>query len=879
MDFRDSSEPPVDSIDAEVEFHFAEVIDALMAQGWSEDAARAEAERRFGDRVRYGHELERISRRSRRRKSSMRDAMSSAIRALRPGLLIQDCRYALRTLARSPGFTLTVVLTLALGIGANGAVFSAVNSVLLEPLPFPDADRLVRLNEVHERSAESNIAPVRLEDWHRLNNTFEAISGYYTEDVSETGGDFPERVRRATVAPRFVEVWGVHPALGRGFTPAEHLETGSPAVLISDRFWRTRFGGNAGVLSRTVRVGTAVYPIVGVMPASFRFPDRTVDLWFPIALDSKHAQSRRNTWYTGIGRLKSGVTIQEARANLAAVQAQLAQEYPDPDRTIGVQVFSLKDVVLGDAGRSLWLLFGSVSLVLLIVCTNIASLLVSRGARRRQELAVRLALGASSARIAVQLLIESLLMSLAGAAVGLAIAGAAVEGLRTIAADFPRIDEMTLDVAVVSYTVAIAFVVAALCGVLPALRAKRDGGRALAEGARTQVSSRHSLQWLLVGAQVAMSVVLLAGAGLLVRSLQQLRGIDAGFDAERVLTFRVSGDYSETGNPERLRARVEGTIDALRPLPGVQGVAASHVLPGVPIESQQTFTLIEAKTDAARRLGAERRIVSPEYFETMKIPLIEGEACRRPGRDGPRLVMINQAFRSRYLRDWPSPVGLHLAASANLDQAARIVGVTKDARDTAIDRDPVPTVYSCMRTPNPTLYFLVRTDGDPLALAQAVRVTLREREPLRSVYDVAPLDSRIGGAFAQNRLRTNVLSAFAIAALALAGLGLYGTLSFTVNLRRREVGLRLALGAMRTTIVRQILTQGLIVIASGCVVGLALALSATRLLQGMLFGVSPTDPIVMTAVVAIVMAVAVAGSLIPAVRASAIEPMRVLRDE
>jgi putative ABC transport system permease protein len=844
-------------IDREMAFHLAERIDDLRAQGLTHEHASRQARLQFGNL------------------SLQADRTRDMDVSLWGDALLRDANYAVTSLGRTPGFTTAVVLTLALGIGANGAVFSAVNAVLLQPLPFPDGDRLMRIRQVQERSAEANIAPVRLEEWNRLNDTFASITGYYMEDVSDTSGEFPEKVRRAFVAPRFCEVWGVPPARGRCFTALEHS-----GALISDRYWRTRLGADPNVLNRQVRIGATAYPIVGVMPATFRFPDRAVDVWFQIGLDNKYAQSRRNTWYTGVGRLKPGVSVQQARANLTAVQAQLGQQYPDPDRTIGVEVVPLKTFTLGDVGQSLWLLFGGVSLVLLITCTNIAGLLLARSTHRHQEIAVRLSLGASRSRVAAQLLVETSLLSLAGAGVGLAVAGGATMTLRAAAADLPRMDEISIDWTVALYTLATAVVVTALCGVLPAIRAGRETtGRSLTESTRTQLSSRHSLQWLLVGAQVAMSVVLLAGAGLLVRSFQELGQVDAGFDPTHVLAFRVSGDFSETVNYDRLTARIDDTIDAVRALPGVEAAATSLFLPGVPAEREQTFTFVEARGDVDRQLIAERRFVSPEYFETMKIPVLEGGLCARQRRDGPRQVLINQAFRARYLSDWPSPIGLHLAASANLDEAARIVAVTADARDRGVDRDPVPTVYSCVSAPNPTPYFLARTHGPPLALAQTIRVTMREREPLRSVYDLAPLEDRIGGAFAQNRLRTNVLSFFALTALALAGVGLYGTLNYAVSLRRREVGLRLALGARRTTIIRQFFAQGFKVIAVACIAGVALALMLTRVLEGMLFGVSPTDPMVLSAVIAIVMAVAVVGSLIPAARASLIDPMRVLRDD
>lgn len=806
--------------------------------------------------------------------------MASLSELFRPDALIRDLAYATRALRRTPTFTAAVVLTLGLGIGANGAVFSAVNTVLLRPLPFPDADRLVRLSQVQQHSAEANIAPVRLEDWQRFNRTFDAISGYYMEDVSETSGVFPDRIRRAFVAPRFVEVWGVAPARGRGFSAAEHLAAGPRAVLVSDRYWRTRLNSDPDVLNRVVRVGSNTFPIIGVMPASFRFPDRAVDVWFPSAIDFTFAQSRRNTWYTGVGRLKAGIDIAQARADLSAVQAQLGRDYPDTDSTIGVAVVALKESTLGDVGRSLWLLFGAVTLVLLITCTNIAGLLLSRTAQRRQEIGVRLSFGASRMQVMRQLLVETLVLALAGAAVGLSVAFGAVAMLRQTAVDLPRIDEITVDWTVASYTLLVAIAVTVLCGVLPALRAGRGrGGEALSLNTRTQVSSRHAVQWVLVGAQVALSVVLLAGAGLLVRSVQELGRVDTGFQSARILTFRVSGDFGETTNYDRLTARIDDTIDAVRALPGVEAAATTLFLPGVPGGREQAFTLVEAAGDRAPDLVAERRFVSREYFETMGISVVEGAACdrRRPG--GPQQVLINQSFRARYLADRPSPLGLHLAATDAPGEAAQVIAVVGDARDRGIDREPAPTVYTCNSAPNPTPYFLVRAHGDPLTLAQTVRVAMRARDPLRSVYEIAALEDRIGGAFAENRLRTAVLSSFAVTSLALALVGLYGTLSYVVSLRRREVGLRMALGAMRIAIVRQFLVRSLAVMAIACSLGVLLALMVTRLLEGMLFGVSPTDPFVIASVVAIVMTVAAVSALIPAVRASRIDPIRVLRED
>jgi predicted permease len=849
-------------IEREVSFHLAERADQLRADGLGDEEARRQA------RVKFGNVLAQYER-------TREMDVSIAVDAF-----LRDVRYAVRSLARAPGFTLTVLLTLALGIGANTAVFSAVDAVLLKPLPFPEADRLVRLRQVQEQAAEAGIAPVRLEEWQRFNVTFDGITGYFMEDVSETSGEVPERVRRAWVAPRFLEVWGMNPAVGRGFTAAEHRIGGSPAVLVSDRYWRIRLGGDPNVLGRTVRIATASFPIIGVMPPSFLFPDREVDLWFPSPVDAKVAQSRRATWYTGIGRLKRSVTLEQARVNLDAVQAELGRQYPDTDAKLRVDIVRLKAVAIGGIGGSLRLLFAGVSVLLLITCTNIAGLLLARGANRQHEISLRLALGGSNAAVVVQLLIETLVLALTGAAIGLVLAAAAIAGLRSAAANLPRVDEIALDWRILLYTLVSAVVVALLCGLVPAIRAARapTAGAVNEAAERTQVSGRNTLQWLFVGAQVALSVVLLATAGLLVRSFHELSRVDLGFDATRILTLRVSGNFAETADYPRLVARIDDTIDELRALPGVESAATTIFLPGVPAEYEQTFALVEAGQSDERLLVAQFRVVSAEYFATMKIPLVDGQMCRRQPFGAPMQLMVNRAFRSRYLSGRSSPIGLHLASGTNIGDAGTIVGVVADARDHGIDRTPAPIVYSCFSAPNPTPRFLVRTRGDPAELARAVRVKMKEHEPLRSVYDIAPLEDRIGDAFAQNRLRTAVLAFFAVTALTLACVGLYGTLSYVVSLRRREVGLRLALGAVGRTIVGQFLAQALRVAVVAGVTGLALSFVFTRLLRGMLFGVSSADPFVLSTVMVIVLVVATIAALVPATRAAHVDPMQVLRE-
>lgn len=793
--------------------------------------------------------------------------------------LLRDLRYAVRQLRRSPGFTAAAVLILGLGIGANSAVFSAIDAVLLRPLPFPDPDRLVRVSQTLQGAPDAHIAPVRLEEWNRLSSTFEAITGYYTEDASDTSGDLPERLRRAWVAPRFLDVWGVAPALGRGFTAAEHREGGPSAALISDRYWRNRLHADPNVLDRTVRIGDRSSPIVGVMPASFLFPDREVDLWFPVSgqFAQNTEQNRQLRWYTGVGRLKPGVTLAQARADLAVVQVQLGEQHPDPDREIGVHVEPLKETVVGGIRGSLWLLFGAVSVLLLIACTNIAALLLARAARRRQEIAIRRSLGASRAAVVGQLLTESAVLAVAGAALGLLVAAGAAAAFRLLALELPRLEEVAIDGRILLYTVASTVAVALLSGLLPALRSTRGAGSLTTTG-RTQVSPRHAPQWLLVGVQVALSVTLLAGAGLLLRSFEKLSRVDPGFDPTRVLAFRVSGNWSESADWDRLAQRISGTLDEFGALPGVQAAATSWSLPGVPVQYQIEFELVEGRSETEPPLIADWRTVSPTYFETMRIPLLAGELCRQPlDAQSVSEVMVNRSFADRYFPD-RSAIGLHLAWEDG-SQTGRIAGIVGDARELGIDRDPAPTVYACSSSPSPFPAYLLRTSGEPLAIAGAVRRKLHELEPLRSVYEMAPLEERIEGAFAENRLRMVLLVLFAGTALSLACLGVYGTLSYAVGLRRREVGLRMALGAVQSNIVLLFLLKALWVVGFACAVGLALSFAFTRLLSGMLYGVSPSDPITLFGAVAMVMAIAALAALLPAQRAARADPMQVLREE
>ena len=847
-------------LEKELAFHLAERADELQQRGMSEAEALRSARLQFGNLT---TQVERT------RDMDIRGCLEATLR---------NVRLALRGLAKTPGFTATVVLTLAIGIGANSAVFSAIDAVLLRPLPFPRGDELVTLGQVHPKIPQPLVAPARLEDWNRLNGTLQGVTGYYSQDTSELSGELPEKLKLILVAPRFLQVLGISPALGRNFTFEEKHFGGPTVVLISDRLWRRRFHGDPHAVGKTLRLGSTSYAIVGVMPASFAYPDRDADLWTPSAPDAPYAQSRESTWFTVIGRLKPGVNLEQARANLATVQSDLGRQFPKTDAQLAVKIDPLKEVTVGGVRKSLWILYGSVSLLLLIACVNIASLLLSRATGRQQEIAVRFSLGATRGSVAAQLLVEVLMLALAGAVLGLLVATGASAVFRTLARDLPRIDEISLNWKIVAYSLACAIATTLLCGIFPAIPGtRRNLADSLAHAGRSQVSRRNPLHLVLVGVQVAFAVTLLAGAGLLLRSFQELGRVSPGFDPRHVLTFHVSIGWGETNDFKAGKQRMDRILDGLRATPGVESAATAVTLPGVPNDYQVELRELEGRPESEPKIMAQIRWADPHYFATLGIPLVAGEMCR----DLPNTtsIIVNRRFAGLYL-DGSAAIGHHLEqVGNNFASAGEIRGIVGDARETGLDRDPPAIAYWCGGFFQPGTYFLVKTHGEPMAMAGAIRHKLHELEPRRSVYDLTPLNDHISDAYAENRLRTMLLAFFAFTAVSLASVGLYGTLSYLVKLRQREVALRLALGASRTQVVRQFLGVGVRVAVLGCLGGLAFSALFVRLLAGMLYGVSPDDAATAVGVPVLVLTISVVASLIPAVRAARVEPMQALREE
>lgn len=600
-------------LDSEIRFHLDSVVRDKIAAGLSPEDARREALLEFGG----GEQV----------KEECRDAH----RLTFIETTLANLKSAVRFMKRSPGFSATVILTLALGIGANSAVFSAIDAVLLRALPYPDPGELVVLHQYDRKSKnpESFLAPIRLKEWNQADSTFKAIAGWYTQNVSETSGAAPERLLEADVTSHFLQVLGVSPELGRDFAPAEEHFGGPNAMLISDRLWRRRFHADPHVLGKILHIDSFSFPIIGVLPPSFQYPEKDVDLWEVVPLDAPFAQDRKSTWFTGIGRLKPGVTVARARADLDTVQARLGHQFPKTDKNLTAEIQPLKETVVSGSRRSLWILFGAVTLLLLIACTNIAAMLLSRTTQRAHEISVRYALGASRGSIIAQLLTEAFVLALAGSVVGLGIAAAGIRVFHSLAKALPRVDQIALDWQIVAYTLLSAVAATLLCGLVPALIASRRSiSSTLNSISRTQVSARTPLQWTLVGVQVALAATLLIGAGLLLRTFQQLGRVSPGFDANHVLTLRISGNYGETADMQKLQQRMKNTLNALASVPGVESVALSITVPGASYNYPVDLEIPDAAIPSERRITADEKAVYGAYFATMRIPLLAGEPCK-----------------------------------------------------------------------------------------------------------------------------------------------------------------------------------------------------------------------------------------------------------
>jgi putative ABC transport system permease protein len=789
-----------------------------------------------------------------------------------------------RSLLKRPVFFCTIVFTLTLGIGANSAIFSVIDTVLLKPLPYPNGDRLMILFEsnLRQKRSHDNPAPGQIEDWNRMNQSFTAISGAYTENVAETSGELPEMLVNARVSPRFFSVLGTPPLIGRTFSPEEDLFNGPSGAILSERLWRRRFASDPGVLAKALRIGNYSYPIIGVMPDSVRFPTPDVDFWVPAKLPPGVMRARDARWENTIGRLKEGATMQSAQADLSTVQARLAAQFPATDANWSPIVEPWKEFTVGGVRRSLWILFAAVSFVLLIVCANVACLLLAQAHARAREIAVRFSLGALRGQVIRGLLVEALCLAIPGCLLGLAVSLACTGIFRRAAAILPRADEIRLDWRIVVFALSLSFVTTMLFGLMPALRSTRgDVAGRWAQSSRTQIGGHHHIQRVLVSAQVALAIVLLVGSGLLIRSLARLGQVSLGFDPEHVLAFRISASYGETNNMPRLVQRLNRTLETLQTIPGVTSAALfSGSLPGGGQPYLSQFNIAGQDTSAeGKKVFADVQLVTPDFFRLLGIPILSGNTCRiNLDPKAQATALVSRSFADRHFPG-QSPIG-HYVSETTYPVPLQIVGVASDIRQHGFAHDPQPTLYWCGAAFfNPGPDFLLKSTGDPLRLSGAVRERIHAIDPNRAVYDVQRLSDYVSSTLTDRRFQIILLSSFAATALLLAAVGLYGVTSFLVSLRTREIGLRAALGATPVRIFAQIFREGALMTVAGVAFGLATALALTRYLASFLFGVGATDPITFVAVPLLLAGVSALALWLPARRATHIDPMLALRQD
>ena len=801
----------------------------------------------------------------------------------------RDVRYALRLLARAPGFAAMAILTLALGIGANTTIFSALNAVLLRPLPFADPDRLVMVGERQPDGSAGNVGYMTFVDWRDRSRGFDgmALIRLFTPTLVLDG--LPERVAGMRVSANYFRLLGVRPAIGRDFRADEDNPAGWHVVMLTDAFWRRRFSADPRVIGRVVSMGDQPFTIVGVLPASFEpivsehFYQRA-DLFAPVGYDASLGYACRDCEHLkAIGRVKRGVALETARADIDAVQQALRVQYPTKYTRSTMTLVPLEDELNNGIRPALVVLMGAVALVLLIACANVASLLLARSAERAHDLALRAALGANRARLARQLLVESGVIAAAGGALGLLIAAWGVPLLTRLSPIvIPRLDDARVDGRVVAFSLAVSLATALVFGLVPALRASRvDLQTALqSNGGRTATRAASLARRMLVGADVALAVVLLVGAGLMIRSVLRLLAVDPGFDPDHVLTLQVSfvGEpYAEDAATVRA---VDRMIASLRGLPGVHAVAAASQIPLGGNGDRWGFH-IEGRVPANPEddPSVERYGVTTDYFAAMRIPLERGRLFTDADRQGATRVMIVSERTANAL--WPDgdPIGQHVKIGGLDGPWLTIVGVVGDVRHKELAAPPEPQMYVPeAQTADSDLTVVMRADGDPTILAAEARRAVRAAASDVPVYQVAPLADLVEQSVGTRRFVMILLELFGAIAMVLTAVGLYGVLSYSVAERTREIGIRAALGASRGSIVRLVLGDGLAVVGAGLGIGIVAAAAATRYLRGGLYGVAPTDPATFTAVLALIVVVATIAQAVPVVRATRVDPVVALKE-
>ncbi len=803
--------------------------------------------------------------------------------------LLHDFRYALRMMLKSPGFTAVAVMALALGIGANSAIFSVVNVTLLRPLPYEDPDRLVIMWE-KAKMMDTSVAYLNFVDWRDQNQVFEKIAASRRDSFNLTGRDQPERLQGRMVSADFFSTFGIKPALGRDFLADEDRVGATPVVILDYGFWQRRFGGDPSILGNQLTLNNKNFTVIGITSQTFQYGSGA-DLFVPLGQWADQYQERGN--HPGIyvvARLRPGVTEDEARAGMNAIQERLGQQYPQSNAERQIHLTSLYKDTVGDIQPMLLVLLGAVAFVLLIACANVANLLLARSAVRQKEIAIRTALGASRWRIIRQLLTESVLLGLIGGAFGLLIAMWGTDFLASsIPDDIPRLRQASIDYSVLGFTLLVSVVTGIVFGLVPALQASSlTLSESLKEGDRGSTGSRHRVRGALVIAEVALALVLLIGAGLMIESLLKLGDIRPGFDQKNLLTMQLSLSVGKDDGKKvaDFFDRLERNVQSL---PGVESVSFSNGLPFA--GASETSFLIEGRPapEAGQANMAVFYLVSSDYFKTMDIPLLKGRYfSRQDNKDSPFVAIIDEDLAATYFPG-EDPIGKQFVSKAPGIPNFEIVGVVKHVKHYGLDGEvpvqaqlyyafeQIPDQFLAMVASNMNL--TVRSSGDLMSLAGAVREQVIATDSNQPVYDVKTMEQRLDESIATQRFSMFLMSIFAALALVLASVGIYGVMSYSVTQRTHEIGIRMALGAETRDIVKMVVGQGMTLAGTGVIVGLGAAFGLTRLMTTLLYGVSATDPLTFGSISLLLAIVALAACYIPARRATRVDPMIALRYE
>ncbi|HEU4995455.1 MAG TPA: ABC transporter permease [Gemmatimonadaceae bacterium] len=810
--------------------------------------------------------------------------------------LLTDLVHSLRRLARAPGFATIAIVTLALGIGANTAIFSLVKTVLLRPLPFGDAERLMMIWGSRDKGETTWLAGPEVLDYANEKSTFEYVAAYTSSAANLTGGQEPERVMAAAVTPNVFQALRVAPLLGRSLSPTDEPSAIANEVVLAHGLWQRRFGGNRDIIGQSIQVNGSARTVIGVMPPSFKLPldfsgERPTELWVPLDLESQDWSSWGDHSLIGFARLQSGIGVQRANAGLKAAEDRWVRDGHWSNRdNAGRGVVPMKDLVLGDVRYALWVLLGAVGVILLIACANVANLMLARSDERHREIAVRTALGASRARIVRQLLTESVFLSLVGGLVGIALA---YGGLRMLLAahpaGIPRVADVGLDGIVLLFSLFLTVATGMTFGLAPALELSRpDLSRSLKEGGRTGTvgRARQRFRDSLAVAQMAFSVILLIGATLLVRSLMELRRIDLGFSTERALTVRTALPQSSYRSDQDVIAFVRTLRQRIGELPGVRSVGATRLLPLTGTIGDWSITLEGRPRVEGENPNGDWQVATPGYFETMGMKLIRGRFFTDADHEkAPLVAVINETMAKRY---WPSEdaIGKRFHIGSRNQPWITIVGIVGQVRHNAITETARAEMYvshaqwaAAGASASRGMTYVIRTNGDPLALLGYVRQLVRSMDPNLPLADVRTLQNVADDSLSQTRFTTQLLTLFAALALTLAAVGIYGVISLLVTRRRQEIGIRIALGAKTGAILGMVVKRGMVLAAVGVGLGLMGAAGLSGILGSLLYGVTRFDPVTFSLVPAILAGVALLACVIPAGRAAAVDPVTALREE